>query len=64
MKEILEPDSTRYLDIVDSLQNSHLSAARDALAEYPESLKELEIEIKSECSRLRSFMAAAEVRCN
>ncbi|KAI8897945.1 Aspartate/glutamate/uridylate kinase [Globomyces pollinis-pini] len=63
VEEILKPESQRYLDIVDSIQTSHITAARQALAGEANAslLKQLEMDITLECDKLRSFMAAAEI---
>ncbi|KAJ3299830.1 Aspartokinase [Borealophlyctis nickersoniae] len=59
-KEVLKPDSHRYLEIVDKIQESHLQTVREGVAEVP--VREaVEADIVEECTRLRSFMAAAEV---
>jgi hypothetical protein len=52
------------LEIVDEIESSHLAAASEALASSPSSaaiLETLKSDIAAECSKLRSFMAAAEV---
>ena len=54
----------QYLEIVDEIESSHLAAASEALASSPSSaaiLETLKSDIAAECSKLRSFMAAAEV---
>ncbi|KAJ3319482.1 Aspartokinase [Boothiomyces sp. JEL0866] len=63
VQEILKPQSQRYLDIVDLIEKSHLEAATFALgnSQNKQTLEELKHEIKGECEKLRSFMAAAEI---
>ncbi|KAJ1566348.1 Aspartokinase [Cladochytrium tenue] len=58
--DILLPNSTMYLEIVDKLESNHLKAAREAV-KGAEVLADLEKFIASECQRLRSFMSAAEI---
>ena len=56
----MKPDSHRYLDMIDSIQESHLDAILEAVKD--ESIRaQVETDVKAECERLRSFMAAAEV---
>ncbi len=57
---MLKPHSQRYLDIIDSIQASHLSAIAESVKDSVLRL-EVEKEVRLECERLRSFMAAAEV---
>ncbi|TPX67729.1 aspartate kinase [Spizellomyces sp. 'palustris'] len=59
-KEVLKPNSQRYLDIVTIIEEGHLKTIENAVAEGP-ARTEAERDVKAECSRLRSFMAAAEV---
>lgn len=60
--EILIPDSVKYIEIVNDIESSHLHAAKEALNGKNENiLAAMEQDIKCECSKLRSFMAAAEV---
>ncbi|KAJ3258472.1 Aspartokinase [Boothiomyces macroporosus] len=63
VQEILKPQSQRYLHIVDMIENSHLEAAIFALgnSENKQILEDLENDIRGECQKLRSFMAAAEI---
>lgn len=63
VEEILITDSVKYLQIVDEIEASHLKASKDALSShaFASILASLEKDIKSECVRLRSFMAAAEI---
>ena len=61
VNEILKPESTKYLQIVDEIQKSHIAAANDALATHKDILTALEADIIMECGKLRSFMAAAEI---
>lgn len=76
--EVLKPNSTRYIDIVNILEETHIKAAYDALSSYKvtknngtkienqeelnnQILEMLEADIKTECTKLRQFMIAAEV---
>jgi aspartate kinase len=61
VNEILKPESTKHLQIVDEIQKSHIAAANDALSSHKEILALLERDIIMECGKLRSFMAAAEI---
>ncbi|KAJ3364099.1 Aspartokinase, partial [Kappamyces sp. JEL0680] len=61
VQEILTPNSTKYLEIVDEIELAHVKAARDALGTNEEELASLIVSINAECSKLRSFMAAAEI---
>ncbi|KAJ3312986.1 Aspartokinase [Boothiomyces sp. JEL0838] len=63
VQEILKPQSQRYLHIVDMIENSHLEAAIFALgnSQNKQILEDLENDIRGECQKLRSFMAAAEI---
>ncbi|KAI9356504.1 Aspartate/glutamate/uridylate kinase [Zopfochytrium polystomum] len=59
-EDILLPNSTLYLDIVDKIEANHMKAAREAISN--ETIRqELEKFIASDCQRLRSFMSAAEI---
>jgi aspartate kinase len=58
--EILKPDSTRYLDIVDAIERDHIECIQGAVRNNALSLEAIE-DVKVECGRLKSFMSAAEV---
>eukprot|EP00842_Homolaphlyctis_polyrhiza_P000899 jgi/Hompol1/180/HPOL_005250-RA len=63
-EEVLKPNSQKYLDIIDSLENSHLAAIRGSVlvSEDDTSIRDaVEADVRSEFRRLRSFMSAAEV---
>lgn len=49
-----------YLDIVDSIRDSHILAGA-ALIRSPERLEELRVGIESECGHLTSFLSAAQI---
>lgn len=49
------------MEIVDELEKRHIAVAQDALPLHRELLDELTVDIKAECTKLRSFMAAAEI---
>lgn len=58
--DILLPNSTLYLDIVDKIEANHLSTVTEALSD--QSLRAESVAfIRHECQRLRSFMSAAEI---
>ncbi|KAI9105425.1 Aspartate/glutamate/uridylate kinase [Phlyctochytrium arcticum] len=59
-KEVLKPQSQRYLDIVNLIEESHLQALREAIPDGA-TRGSAETDVKAECAKLRSFMAAAEV---
>jgi aspartate kinase len=61
LHEILSPDSSKYLEIVDDIENSHIEEARIALSQNAELSLRAENYIKAECKNLRNFMMAAEV---
>ena len=63
VEEVLRPNSQKYDEIINTIESHHLKASREAIS-GPDNAKELlllEQEVKAECSRLRSFMSAAEV---
>ncbi|TPX60698.1 hypothetical protein PhCBS80983_g01570 [Powellomyces hirtus] len=55
-----EPNSQRYLDIIDLIEQSHLATVREAVARGPAHDSAV-ADVRAECARLRSFMSAAEV---
>ncbi|KAL0631786.1 Aspartokinase [Maublancomyces gigas] len=59
-EEALKPNSKIYLDIVDSIRDSHMLAGA-ALIRSPERLEELKAGIESECGHLTSFLSAAQI---
>lgn len=59
-EEALKPNSKMYLDIVDSIRDSHMLAGA-ALIRSPERLEELKVGIESECGHLTSFLSAAQI---
>jgi aspartate kinase len=61
--DILLPNSTRYLDIVDKIEANHLTAAEEAVSDLTLRAESVAF-IRHECQRLRSFMSAAEVSFN
>jgi aspartate kinase len=61
VQEIITTNSTKYLEIVDEIEEAHVKAARDALGKDTEALGALAKSINAECTKLRSFMAAAEI---
>lgn len=61
INDILIPSSLKYIEIVDSIEKSHLAAARIALEGHQELLAEIEKGVSTECTKLRSFMTALEL---
>ena len=61
VEEILKPNSQKYFEIVNGIESNHLKACREAIMNNPAQLEALETQVRSECTRLRSFMSAAEV---
>ncbi|KAI8805049.1 Aspartate/glutamate/uridylate kinase [Cladochytrium replicatum] len=61
--EVLAPNSTNYLTIIDQIEESHLSAIAEAVfgPESDEIKASVEKDVKQECQRLRSFLSAAEI---
>ncbi|KAI8818112.1 Aspartate/glutamate/uridylate kinase [Fimicolochytrium jonesii] len=67
--EVLKPNSQRYLDIIDIVEEGHLETIRKSIQQGSSVSSEnigpiqasAEADIRAECQRLRSFMAAAEV---
>jgi aspartate kinase len=59
-EDILLPNSTRYLDIVNILEANHLKAVNEAI-KNADIKASSEKDVKAECQKLRSFMSAAEV---
>lgn len=57
---MLKPNSQRYLDIIDIIEEGHLRTVQTAVAEGQARVDAV-ADVKAECSRLKSFMAAAEV---
>ena len=52
--EVLKPESQRYLDIIDSIQSSHMQAIKESVSD--ELTRNLcEKDVLNECQRLRSF---------
>ncbi|KAJ3017135.1 Aspartokinase [Thoreauomyces humboldtii] len=60
-KEVLKPNSQRYLDIIDLIEKGHLATVEQAVVKPSKAYDEVVRDVKAECSRLRSFMSAAEV---
>ncbi|KAJ3162367.1 Aspartokinase [Geranomyces michiganensis] len=59
-KEVLKPNSQRYLEIIDIIERGHLQTVEEAVAKGP-AYDAVVHDVKAECARLRSFMSAAEV---
>ncbi|TPX59164.1 aspartate kinase [Powellomyces hirtus] len=59
-KEVLKPNSQRYLDIIDIIEEGHLKTVENAVTKGP-AYDDVVRDVKAECQRLRSFMSAAEV---
>jgi hypothetical protein len=58
--DVLRPNSTRYLDLVQLIEESHLDAARLAVADSDIHQRVCQ-ELKHDLQRLRNFLEAAEV---
>ena len=62
VEEVLKPQSQRYLDIVDALENMHINAVRGVVSINKEEVLAGALrDVYAECQRLRSFMSAAEI---
>jgi aspartate kinase len=59
-REVLIPDSTEYIKIVDSIENDHIAVVQEAISDF-QLQQETIFDVKTECTKLRSFMQAAEV---
>ncbi|RKO91817.1 aspartokinase [Blyttiomyces helicus] len=60
--DVMNPESTRYLDIVDGICASHLRAVDEALpVEAVEERARVGKEVRDECDRLKGFLSAAQV---
>ncbi|KAJ1558725.1 Aspartokinase [Nowakowskiella sp. JEL0078] len=61
--EVLAPNSTKYINIIDSIETAHLAAIGESISgpQNQNIRDEVEKDIKTECQRLRSFLAAAEI---
>ncbi len=69
--EILRPNSTEYLNIVDLIENDHVRAIHEAIPlitsnndnalDLDKIRSEAERDVRLECEKLKSFMSAAEV---
>ncbi|KAJ3171787.1 Aspartokinase [Geranomyces variabilis] len=59
-KEVLKPNSQRYLEIIDIIERGHLRTVEEAVIKGP-AYDAVVSDVKAECARLRSFMTAAEV---
>ena len=57
----MKNDSRNYQSIVNFIEEKHINAAKEALKGSDDILEKLQNEIKEECAKLRSFMAAAEI---
>ncbi|KAI8969173.1 Aspartate/glutamate/uridylate kinase [Mycotypha africana] len=58
--DALKPGSTEYLSIISDLLEDHLAVARDMI-KNDDIRKELEMHIKYECDKLKSFLEAAQI---
>ncbi len=58
--EVLKPNSTAYLQIVDKIEADHILTVEKAIPEG-QILQKAINDIKTECQKLRSFLSAAEV---
>lgn len=56
----MKPDSRLYLDIIDAIREDHTRAAREHIMS-PEILDQLSKDIDAECTRLASFLSAAQI---
>ncbi|KAJ3126427.1 Aspartokinase [Nowakowskiella sp. JEL0407] len=61
--EVLVPQSTKYLNIIDAIESAHITAIRESVtSEGSEKIRDdAENDIKAECAKLRSFLSAAEI---
>ncbi|KAI7858033.1 Aspartate/glutamate/uridylate kinase [Circinella umbellata] len=58
--EALRPGSTEYLQIINDLLQDHLDVAEEMIND-PEILKELKHDIGRDCTKLKSFLEAAQI---
>lgn len=58
--DVLIPQSTRYLDIVEELERDHLKAAQEAVPDL-RLRSQLTMELRQEFQKLRNFLEACEV---
>ncbi|KAJ3408490.1 Aspartokinase [Chytridiales sp. JEL 0842] len=58
--DILLPNSTRYLDIVNIIEESHLKAVDEAILN-DDIRSKARRDVQAECQKLKSFMSAAEI---
>ena len=60
-QEVLIPNSTQHLELVELIEESHLMATTNGI--HDEVIRNRIIgEVKSECSKLRGFLEATEVK--
>ena len=58
--EVLKPNSTAYLQVVDKIEEDHISTVEKVIPQG-QILEQAIKDIISECQKLRSFLSAAEV---
>ena len=56
----MRPGSTEYLQIINDLLQDHLDVAEEMIND-PEILKELKHDIGRDCTKLKSFLEAAQI---
>ncbi|RKO99431.1 hypothetical protein CXG81DRAFT_30208 [Caulochytrium protostelioides] len=70
-REVLQPNSSRYLDVIAAIEQSHVGALdaiavgaleTDAVRSRKQRAKDAALQdVRAECARLRSFLTAAEI---
>ncbi|KAF2719998.1 aspartate kinase [Polychaeton citri CBS 116435] len=59
-RDVLDPQSRKYVDLVADIKQDHLRAGREYVVGLEEALQEYEVEVEAVCENLRRILEAAQ----